>query len=245
MDGARTNDRDEDSITVYVCPVTGLEFVDVPEGDFEMGDLWGKGDADEQLRCRHRIGAFRLSRTLVTQSMWRDVMKSNPAEAYGEDFVGEEKPVVGVSLNDVQAFIKRLNEHIVRGRYRLPTEAEWEYAARSGGAEEQWPGTNQEEALERYAWFGISKVQPVGQKLPNGLGLYDMAGNVWEWTCSKYKERYDGSEVRCAHHDSGAARTVRGGSWHDKPHGVRTTDRDWNTPSIRCDDLGFRLVHEL
>ena len=167
-------------------------------------------------------------------------MGNNPAEFKA---CGDSCPVENVSWDDVQVFIKKLNAQTAGG-YRLPTEAEWEYACRSGGKEQTYCGGNNPKTL---AWWydanSGEKTHPVGQKQANGLGLYDMSGNVWEWTCSAYAENYDGSEQRCSS-DANARRVLRGGSWDDRPGSARAAHRLWDGVAVRDNAYGFRLAQD-
>jgi formylglycine-generating enzyme required for sulfatase activity len=171
-----------------------------------------------------------------------------------------DHPVSCVSWKDANEFIKWLNKKNninspqpplnlrggERGLYRLPTEAEWEYAARSGGKEVRWAGTNNESELLDYAWFNKnsgSKTHPVGQKKPNELGLYDMAGNVWEWCSDWFDEKYYSNSPR--DNPKGAdngMHVLRGGSWYNAPRRLRTTVRAEREPEKRADGSGFRLA---
>lgn len=145
-----------------------------------------------------------------------------------------------------QEFIRRLNERTGKG-YRLPTEAEWEYAARSGGKEEKWAGTSSEGNLGEYAWYeknSTRQTSPVGQKRPNGIGLFDMSGNVWEWCEDWYDKDYYSRRVRDNPKgpDSGRLRVVRGGSWPYDPRNVRASNRNGGEPWLPQNNYGFRLV---
>jgi len=144
-----------------------------------MGDTFGDGKKDEKPSHKVCVNDFYLGIYEVTQGQWEKVMGNNPSSFKK----GNNYPVERVSWEDVQQFIHRLNSQTGR-KYRLPTEAEWEYAARSGGKQEKYAGTNQEGELKEYAWFTANsdfQTHPVGQKRPNGLGIYDMIGNVSEW----------------------------------------------------------------
>jgi formylglycine-generating enzyme required for sulfatase activity len=144
---------------------------------------------------------------------------------------GEDYPVEHVSWNEVHEFILRLNQKTGM-RFRLPTEEEWEFAARSGGQKEKWAGTDRESELPEFAWYSMNSdggTHPVGQKKANGLGLYDMSGNVWEWV----QDYYGKTEQR---------KVIRGGSWNDPPAFLRTTARACIAQEDRIGFFGFRLV---
>jgi formylglycine-generating enzyme required for sulfatase activity len=152
-----------------------------------------------------------------------------------------------VSWYDVQNFIKKLNEKTGL-TYRLPTEAEWEYAARSGGEKMQWAGTNNKNKIRDFAWYGHNAeggTHTVAGKLPNGIGIYDMMGNVWEWCSDWYdKHYYETHPSRDPQgHTEGTNRVIRGGGWRSKDMGLRTTDRNnFDPASKKFSDIGFRLV---
>lgn len=165
-------------------------------------------------------------------------MGSNPS--HFQD-CGDGCPVENVSYEDVQAYIAQLNHQTGR-RYRLPTEAEWEYACRAGGSH-TYCGSNDAGAVAWYTSNSDHKSHPVGQKQSNALGLYDMSGNVWEWTCSAYTEGgYDGSESQCTN-DAKYLRALRGGSWLHLPGGVQSANRDFDSGD-RIGLQGFRLAQD-
>ena len=186
---------------------------------------------------------FWMGKFEVTQLQWQKVMVNNPSR-----FIGRNRPVERVSWNDTQKFLSKLNSSS-GDNYRLPTEAEWEYAARNGGKDETWAGTDSEESLDGYAWYkynSIGQTHPVGQKQPNGLDLYDMSGNVREWCSDSYESNYyEKSQKRPPLGPSGGmSRVERGGSWFDNPQGVRSSLRNWSLPDQRIISLGFRLVFQ-
>jgi formylglycine-generating enzyme required for sulfatase activity len=149
-----------------------------------------------------------------------------------------------VSWNDVQDYIAELNAR-TGVRYRLPTEAEWEYACRSGGGAERYCGGDE---LDRLAWHSGNsdgEPHPVGHKAANGLGLFDMSGNVYEWTCSTYDVDYGGAERACAGKGDSGRRVLRGGSWHDYPENLRSATRIWYGADNRNFNIGFRLAQDL
>ena len=165
----------------------GIEFVKIPPGEFLMGSTSRHARDDEKPVTRVRISkGFYLGKTEVTQSQWQAVMGDNPS--YSKDG-GDDCPVEMVPWNDVQEFIGKLNARSGGERYRLPTEAEWEYAARAGTTTDTYAGNvtepnGNDPVVNRIAWYRENsggQPQPVGQKAPNGFGLYDMLGNVWEW----------------------------------------------------------------
>jgi formylglycine-generating enzyme required for sulfatase activity len=225
----------------YRDSVTGMEFILVKGGCFAMGDIFGDGDSDEKPLHEVCLKNFYLGTYEVTQGQWKRVMGSNPS--HFED--GDEYPVEKVAWNDVQEFIRRLNQ--ISGKsYRLPTEAEWEYAARSGGKTEKWAGTSDEAELRGYAWFSANsgkRSHPVGQKRANGLGLYDMSGNVCEWTNDGYDILYYKNSPKNDPLGPGIefSKVLRGGSWYDNPYFVRVADRSGLAPTVRSDSIGFRL----
>ena len=190
------------------------------------------------------VGSFEIGKHEVTQGQWKAVMESNPSEFSS---CGNDCPVENVSWDDVQEFIQKLNAR-GQGKYRLPTEAEWEYACRSGGKPEKYCGGND---IDRLAWHdGNSgsppllsrQTHPVGLKSVNGLGIYDMSGNVYEWTCSDYGKYDDGGKNHAKCSSGGSYRVVRGGSWYNAPAGARSAIRYGIDLGRRRGNLGLRLA---
>ncbi len=184
-----------------------------------------------------------MGRYEVTQKEWREVMGSNPSR-----FTGDNLPVEQVSWNDVREFIKKLNENEGTDKYRLPSEAEWEYACRAGTTTRYSFGDS-ESKLGDYAWYcdnSGGKTHPVGKKKPNPYGLYDMHGNVWEWVQDKYHGDYDGAPDDGSAWESGdgAARVLRGGDWYLNSRGCWSACRYDYGPSYRDYRRGFRLLEE-
>ena len=211
-----------------------MEFVWVPAGEFRMGSV--DGDSDEQPVTQVRISlGFWLAKYEVTQAEWQQVMETNPSANFGCG----QCPVEMVSWNEVQDFIRRLNERTRGSAYRLPTEAEWEYAARAGTRGERYG------ELSEIAWCGNNSgvfPHPVGQKQPNAWGLHDMLGNVYEWIHDWYGDYPGGTVVDPQGPESGSDRGDRGGSWNSTAAFCRASDRNWAESDFRVDFLGFRLA---
>ena len=227
----------------YTDNVTGMEFVYVKEGCYQMGDTFGDGDDNEKPVHEVCLDGFYIGIYEVTQGQWKDVMGYNPSNSKR----GRNYPVEMVSSYDAQAFIKKLNQKTGK-TYSLPTEAEWEYAARSGGKREKYAGQSSESELEHCAWYiSNSKVyttHPVGLRKPNRLGIYDMAGNVYEWcqdvyNVDAYRKHHRNNPI---YNKSGSYRVFRGGCWSEHPSDLRASNRAYDTPSERNGALGFRLT---
>ncbi|MDX2032716.1 MAG: formylglycine-generating enzyme family protein [Blastocatellia bacterium] len=220
-----------------------LELVGLSAGEFTMG-----GDRYDREKPRHRVrvSPFAIGKHQVTQAQWKAVMgeENNPSR-----FKGDDLPVERVSWDDAHEFIRRLNKKTGQ-RFRLPTEAEWEYAARGGSLTEFCFGDD-EEQLAAYAWFGENsglQTHPVGEKRPNPFGLFDVHGNVWEWCSDWFDRNYYGKlQKQVVVTDAqgprtGSYRVIRGGSWSAHAVDCRSAYRyDWS-PGYRYDHVGFRLV---
>ena len=215
-----------------------MEFVWIPAGEFLMGSpSYEEGRESNERQHEVRISqGFWMGKYEVTQGEWEAVMGSNPSFF---DECGSRCPVETVSWNDVQEFIGRLNERETGPGYRLPTEAEWEYAARSGTT-----GARHGE-LDDVAWYSGNSggsTHQVGQKRGNAWGLHDMLGNVWEWAGDSYDEYPSGLVTDRQGSLSGSGRVVRGGGWPYYAGGVRSANRSYYSPG-RCHNyIGFRLV---
>jgi len=215
----------------------GIEMVEIPGGTFQMG--CGPKDRecfdDEKPRHPVTVPAFALGKTEVTQGQWKAVMGSNPSNFQQ---CGGDCPVETVSWPDAQAFIAKLNG-LTGKSFRLPSEAEWEYACRAG-KETLYCGGDDVDAV---AWYGNNSgntTHPVGRQRANAWGLYDMSGNVWEWTCSAYADHYgSGQETDCP--ATAQHRVLRGGSWVDFGRHARSAHRIRFVPGARRSYAGFRL----
>ena len=232
--------RRETGYSNGVLKVNGVEYpmVYVSGGSFDMGATSEQGsdaDSDEQPVHRVTLSSYRIGKYEVTQELWEAVMGSNPSH-----FKGARHPVEMVSWDDCQRFINKLNE-LTGQNFRLPTEAEWEFAARGGNSSRgyKYSGSNNVDNVAWYYGNSGNTTHNVGTKSPNELGIYDMSGNVWEW-CSDWKGNYSSaSKTNPKGPGSGSYRVFRGGSW-DRGNG-RVSYRACNTPDFRDNDLGFRL----
>ncbi len=216
----------------------------VEGGTFMMGSK--NGDEDEKPVHKVTLDAFYIAKYPVTQALWKAIMGDKNPSA----FEGDDRPVEKVNWHDAQQFIQKLNAATDQ-KYRLPTEAEWEYAARGGKYSEgyQYAGSD---AIEEVAWYGHStkdnlhrETKPVGLKYPNELGIYDMSGNVWEW-CEDWKGNYlSDAQVNPTGPTEGTDRVFRGGSWGSVPRYCRVAYRGLDSPFSRLNVLGFRLARTL
>jgi len=264
----------------------GPKMVWIPGGRFKMGDIQGGGDSDEKPVLMISVNKFAMGKYELTVGEFRRFVKATGYKTDAEkgkgcyvyknptDFWQKEKkanwrnpyfsqndnhPVACISWNDATAYAQWLSRQTGQ-HYRLPTEAEWEYAARAGTTTSRYWGNNPDEAC-RYAnvadqslkkkksdwpWTihnctdGYVYTAPVGRFKPNAFGLFDMIGNLWEWTCSEYESKYTGKEKRCV--KSAGRFAVRGASWNSRARRARSADRGGDTPTLRYDWQGARLV---
>jgi formylglycine-generating enzyme required for sulfatase activity len=228
--GVKENTR---TLTLPNGKTLKLQMVDLPGGEFQMG---GTGSDYEKPVHRVRVAPFSIGKFEVTQAQWKAVMGSNPSH-----FKGETRPVENVSWNDAQEFLREIGNG-----YRLPTEAEWEYAAR-GGTTTEYSFGDDESKLGEYAWFrgnSNGQTQPVATRLPNPFELFDMHGNVWEWVEDHWHDNYEGAPTDGSAwliDDDNARRVLRGGSWHYISL-LRSAYRSNFNPAYHDYSLGFRVV---
>ena len=212
-------------------------------GTFTMGCTSEQGsecDDDEKTTHQVTLDDFYIGKYEVTQTQWRSVMGSDPQNL---NFKGcDQCPVEGVSWEDIQDFLKKLNAKTGK-KYRLPTEAEWEYAARGGNQNRgyKYVGSNTFYEVLWYDPNSGSKTYPVGGKKSNELGLYDMNGNVWEWCQDWYGAYSSNKQTNPEGPSSGSSRVLRGGGWSIDPGDFRVSNRTFSKPSNRDGYLGFRL----
>ena len=223
--------------------VKGVSFnmIKVEGGTFQMGSYDREAYDDEKPVHSVTLSDYYIGETEVTQELWEAVMGSNPSR-----LKDSTKPVENVSWNDCQEFIKKLNG-LTGKNFRLPTEAEWEYAARGGNKSKgyKYSGSNN---IDDVAWYGDNSSRephPVGTKSPNELGIYDMSGNVWEWCSDWYGENYysSSSQTNPTGPTSGSYRVLRGGNWLNSARTCRVGYRWSDSPGSRIFlNGGFRLA---
>jgi len=238
----------------------GMKFKDIPSGSFVMGtptpncpkdnpftknnenkecsdSRWSNSNVNKSETPAHRVSlsSFYLGETEVTQGQWYEIMGNNPAEFQNGN---PNMPVENVSWYDAQSFVDALNKKEKTTKYRLPSEEEWEYAARAGTTT-KWSFGDSESYLGNYAWYTKTTnnkgTMPVGTKKPNAFGLYDMHGNVWEWTDSCWTSDYN-SGKDCSR------KVFRGGGWSYDADSARSAFRFSGTPDYRYCVQGFRLL---
>ena len=223
----------------WIDPFSGIEFVFIDEGCFQMGDASGEGAGDEKPVHEVCLNSFGISKYEVTQGQWQKVMGVNPSKfTKGDDY-----PVEQVSWFDTQDFIRKLNARH-NSIFRLPTEAEWEYAACAGKSNQKYAGGDDIEALGWHIGNSVESTHPVGTKTPNEWGLFDMSGNVWEWCSDWYEADYYKNSLRDNPHgpSSGSLKVVRDGCWNGSAWLSRCTNRDGLKPAYSLDNLGFRIA---
>ena len=231
-----------------------MKFVPLRGGSFQMGCTSNSSDCYKDEKPVHKVtlSPFEMMTTEVTQEMWKSVMGYNPS---GFNSCGENCPVENVSWYEVQDFITKLNEKNDGYLYRLPTEVEWEYAARAG-CDKNYSSTDKQgnpicsnnlSVLNDSGWYSGNsgrKTHPVAQKNPNKFGIYDMHGNVWEWVSDWYAGDYYSKSIKenLSGPSDGSSRVMRGGSWDNRSGYVRSGNRYRWKPSNCHKHVGFRLV---
>lgn len=245
-----------------------IAMVTVPEGCFQMGDRFGDGYFNEKPLHEVCVSAFSICTFQITRGEFARFVKDTgfrtdaekgdgcyiyDGASWKKDLTahwrapgfaqGDDHPVVCVSWHDATAYARWLTGKSGR-LFRLPTEAEWEYAASSGGKQQRFSGGDDAGVVAWYAGNSGNGTHAVGQKQPNGFGIYDMSGNVWQWTADWYGEKYYRESPR--HNPqgptSGNSRIFRGGSWFYDEKGLRVSYRDFFSADYRSSHLGFRLV---
>ena len=221
-----------------------MEFVLIPLDSFRMGGDKKAEQAEDHETPRHIVkfsNAFFICKYLVTQEQWSALVEHNPS-----NFKGNTRPVESVSWPEVQAYIHKLNAKEETDSYRLPTEAEWEYAARAGSQSSFYFGSKTQ-LLNQYAWYSNNsdgKTHPVGQLNPNAWGLYDMHGNVHEWCLDWFDRNYysQSPAIDPVGPPKGLAKALRGGDWGSEDWYCRCASRSLGSPERRSNRVGFRIV---
>jgi formylglycine-generating enzyme required for sulfatase activity len=223
--------------------VPDIEMVFVKGGTFTMGCTTEQGEycgEDEEPAHSVTVSSFKIGKYEVTQAQWKAIMGCNPSK-----FKGDNLPVEQVSWDDIQEFLHKLNA-LTGKRYRLPTEAEWEYAARGGNASggNKYSGGNNIDDVAWYYGNRDSKTHAVGSKRSNELGIYDMSGNVREWCSDWYDKNYYSSSPsnNPTGASSGSYRVFRGGDWFNGAGYCTVAYRSSNDPGYRSGAVGFRVV---
>lgn len=234
----------------------GMKFILIPPGSFTMGS--DNIQPGERPRPAHQViltKPFCIQTTTVTQGQWKQIMNTKPWRSLSSNFIeGDDYPVVYATWDEIQEFILKLNLMKV-GSYRLPSEAEWEYACRAG-TRTKYSFGDDEDDLERYAWYSMGSqvfmtVQwkerglyphKVGTKRPNRWGLYDMHGNVAQACQDWYGPYSDGPVTDPVGPDSGSYKVIRGGGIFAQDLSCRSDSRSWIFPEGRAEGMGFRLV---
>ncbi len=234
----------------FINPI-GMEFVPILPGEFYMGSVHDEENWYRNERPQHKVVIsipFLLGKYTVTQEQWARIMGVNPSKN-----VGMDNPVDKVSWYDSQEFIRRLNEAENTDKYRLPTEAEWEYACRANTKTRFSFGDNDAE-LSAYAWYIVNEgtgAFPSGMKKANPWGLHDMHGNIWEWVQDEYQDNYTGAPIDGSAWKGGSDNTrvfnvLRGGSWMSSAAGCRSSSRYYYPPGgRRSSRIGLRIARDL
>lgn len=219
--------------------INTLEMIKVEGGTFQMGNSVETSNGSYPIHTV-TVNSYEISKYEVTQLLWETLMDNNPSS-----FKGNNLPVENINWSDAQTFILKLNQNTGL-KYRLPSEAEWEFAARGGNNSKdfKYSGSN---SISDVATEDGNSTKPVGSKQPNELGIYDMTGNVWEWCYDWYSNEYysispsDNPQGP----DTGTARIIRGGGWSNPGYFSRVTNRGLITPDSKENFIGFRLARTL
>ena len=227
----------DSSLETYVEPLTNMRFVRVKGGCFRMGSPTNeKGRGADERQHEACVGDFWVGMYEVTQGQWKKIMGANPSV----NRKGDNYPVENISWKNGVAFADTLSRKSGMG-FRLPTEAEWEFAARASSTT-LYSGSNSPGQIAWYYKNSNLASHPVGAKQSNQLGLYDMSGNVWEWCSDWYGKNYSGGSRNPQGPTSGTKKVSRGGSWSGNPEDIRVARREKDKPEAHYSDVGLRLV---
>ena len=259
--------QDKEAIVRAIVQELEADMIKIPAGSFRMGDIQGGGDPDEKPVHRVSVDAFWLGKTEVTFDQWDACVAAGGCSHKPDDegWGRGGRPVIRVSWEDItEQFIPWLNKTTGK-RYRLPSEAEWEYAARAGSETKYFFGNNSDDMCkygngadleakkQQSSWTVVNcndghyRTAPVASFVANAFGLYDMHGNLWEWTQDCWNKNYEGAPIDGSAWLSGGCsqRVLRGGSWNDYPDFLRSAYRGRNYADNRYGDSGFRLARTL
>lgn len=231
----------------FISPSSGIEFILIPADEFTMGS--NEYDDEQPVHNVKIKKPFYLGKYLVTQKQWKTVMDDSPIDNSTSYFKGKDKPIESVSWDNVQVFIEKLNKMENTNKYRLPSEAEWEYACRAG-TQTRYSFGDDASKLSDFAWYSGNsgnRTHKIGKKKCNSFGLYDMYGNVWEWVQDTYHKKYEGapSDGSVWEDRNSTSRVIRGGSWSSNDWNCRSANRLSYNPEYYYNYVGFRLLREL
>jgi formylglycine-generating enzyme required for sulfatase activity len=235
---------------LHVVSVAEPKMVEIPGGTYPQGS---SSEKSEQPVHQVTVKPFLMSQYEVTFAEYDQYVRISGSDPpFDSDWGRKDRPVINVSWEDASDYAEWLS--LATGKqYRLPTESQWEYAARSGGRDLTWAGTSDEKKLADYSVYNTTRTEEVGSKKSNGLNLYDMSGNVWEWVKDCWHEDYNGAPtdgsawlgtLETFFEDKCRQRVARGGSWHSAPKELRASNRDGANTGLRSAHLGFRLVQD-
>ena len=247
--------RVPESVTVELANGVSMDFVYIPPGSFAMGAAPGEeGPLDDSEDPQHPVElshGFYLAKYELTQAQWRAVVGTQPWRRRQYVKEGAQYPATYISWIEVEEFIRRLKKKAGKALYRLPTEAEWEYACRAGTLT-RWSSGDDEQVLADHAWIsgntwanGEKYAHAVGLKKPNAWGLYDMHGNVWEWVFDWESAYVAEKQLDPQSPATGERRVGRGGSFGTLGLGVRSASRFFSPPDARSPDVGARIAEVL
>ena len=244
--------RVPETLSVELAEGVAMDFVYIPPGTFAMGAAPDEeGPLDDSEEPQHTVElskGFYLAKYELTQAQWRAVVGTQPWRRRQYVKEGAQFPATYIAWLEIEEFVRRLNKKAGQELYRLPTEAEWEYACRAGTTT-RWASGDDEQALNDFAWtsgntWASGKKYPnaVGEKKPNAWGLYDMHGNVWEWVADWESSYTAAKQLDPQGPESGERRVGRGGSFGTLGLGVRSASRFFSPPDARTPDVGARIV---
>ncbi|GKS65717.1 hypothetical protein YTPLAS72_30210 [Nitrospira sp.] len=219
-------------VRMHLVPLTEPVMVPIPGGIYQQGDIHRLGPSNQQSLRQVTVKPFSIGKFEVTFLEYDRYVELTGGRLPNDESWGRDtRPIINVSWDDATAYAKWLSQATGKS-YRLPTDSEWEYAARSGGKDIEWAGTSDEKQLAEYAVYNTHRTEPVGGRKPNDLGLFDMSGNVWEWV----QDCIEVGKEKCG------GRVIRGGSWVFLPESLSYLHQNWSVTNTRAGFIGFRLA---